>query len=78
MQANSTQLFVCVFNCSFFADEAPYNWEAKPNKFYYNVESAGALKPENIVIMGVAMLKEKLSNLQTQLSHELQTDALAI
>lgn len=61
-----------------FSDEAPYNWEAKPNKFYYNVESSGALKPENIVIMGVAMLKDKLSNLQTQLSHELQTDALAI
>lgn len=59
-------------------DEAPFNWETKPNKFYFNVESSGALKPENIVIMGVAMLKEKLSNLQTQLSHELQTDALAI
>lgn len=62
----------------YFTDEAPFNWEAKPNKFFYNVESSGALKPENIVIMGVAMLKEKLSNLQTQLSHELQTDALAI
>lgn len=59
-------------------DEAPFNWELKPNKFFYNVESAGALKPENIVIMGVAMLKDKLSNLQTQLSHELQKDALAI
>lgn len=59
-------------------DEAQYNWELKPNKFFFNVESSGALKPDNIVTMGVAMLKEKLSNLQTQLSHELQTDALAI
>ncbi|VEN47578.1 unnamed protein product [Callosobruchus maculatus] len=50
--------------------EAPFNWELKPNKFFFNVEAAGLLKPENIVIMGVAMLKEKLSNLQTQLSHE--------
>jgi len=58
--------------------EADYNWEAKPNKFYFNVESAGALKPENIVLMGVAILKNKLSNLQTQLSHETQTNALAI
>lgn len=58
--------------------EAPYNWEAKPNKFFYNVESAGALKPENIVIMGVQVLKNKLSNLQTQLSHENQNDALAV
>lgn len=59
------------------SDEAPFNWELKPNKFFYNVETAGLLKPENIVIMGVAMLKEKLSNLQTQLNQELQ-DALAI
>ncbi|XP_055842835.1 DNA-directed RNA polymerase II subunit RPB3 [Episyrphus balteatus] len=58
--------------------EAPYNWKIKPNKFFYNVEAAGALKPENIVIMGVQVLKNKLSNLQTQLSHETQNDALAV
>lgn len=58
--------------------EAPYSVEAKPNKFFYNVESSGALKPENIVIMGVQVLKNKLSNLQTQLSHESQSDALAV
>ncbi|XP_063696772.1 DNA-directed RNA polymerase II subunit RPB3 [Culicoides brevitarsis] len=58
--------------------EAEYNWEAKPNKFFFNVESSGALKPEHIVIMGVQVLKNKLSNLQTQLSHETQQDALAI
>ncbi|CAO1346924.1 unnamed protein product [Diamesa hyperborea] len=58
--------------------EGEYNWEAKPNKFFFNVESAGALKPENIVMMGVQVLKNKLSNLQTQLSHETQTNALAI
>jgi len=58
--------------------EAPYNWEAKPNKFFFNVESSGALKPENIVVMGVQVLKNKLSNLQTQLSHESQNDALAV
>lgn len=59
--------------------EADYNWEAKPNKFFFNVESSGALRPENIVLMGVKVLKNKLSNLQTQLSHELTTnDALVI
>lgn len=59
-------------------DEADYNWEAKPNKFFFNVESSGSLRPENIVMMGVKVLKNKLSNLQTQLSHELNSDALAI
>lgn len=61
-----------------FADEADFNWEAKPNKFFFNVETSGALKPENIVLMGVKVLKNKLSNLQTQLSHESAHDALAI
>lgn len=60
-----------------FADEAEFNWEAKPNKFFFNVESSGALKPENIVMMGVQVLKNKLSNLQTQLSHEIENDTLA-
>lgn len=58
--------------------EGNFNWEAKPNKFFMNVESSGALKPENIVLMGVKVLKNKLSNLQTQLSHEPANDALAI
>lgn len=33
---------------------------------------------ENIVMMGVAVLKKKLSDLQTNLSTELQHDALQI
>ncbi|GAB0087678.1 DNA-directed RNA polymerase II subunit RPB3 [Sergentomyia squamirostris] len=56
--------------------EGEFNWEAKPNKFFFNVESSGALKPENIVMMGVQVLKNKLSNLQTQLSHEIENDTL--
>jgi len=55
--------------------QAPYDFTGKPNKFYFIVESAGALKPENIVLMGTNILKKKLSDLQTQLSHELQDDA---
>ncbi len=58
--------------------QAPYDYSGKPNKFYLIVESAGSLKPENIVFMGVNVLKKKLSDLQTQLSHELQNDALSI
>jgi len=60
---------------TFVADEAPYNWEAKPNKFFFNVESCGSLRPDNIVTMGIAILKEKLSNLQTQLSQECSVSA---
>ena len=50
----------------------------KSNKFYFNIESCGSLKLENIVLMGVQILKKKLSDLQTQLQHELQNDALTV
>ena len=50
----------------------------KPNKFYFNVESTGSLRPENIVLNGLAVLKRKLSDLQTQHSHELQQEGLTI
>ncbi|CAG0885775.1 unnamed protein product [Darwinula stevensoni] len=32
--------------------EAPFDSEGKPSKFYFNLESSGALKPENIVLHG--------------------------
>ena len=60
------------------ADEGDYDPKAKANKYYYNVESCGSLKPENIVMMGIAVLKKKLSDLQNQLNLEAQSDALAI
>merc|ERR1719419_210145 len=53
-------------------------FSANQTSFFFNVESCGSLKPENIVLMGVQFLKKKLSDLQTQLQHELQNDALTI
>jgi len=58
--------------------EAPFDFAGKPNKFYYNVETCGSLKPENIVTMAVNILKKKLGDLQTNLHNELQNDALTI
>jgi DNA-directed RNA polymerase II subunit RPB3 len=51
--------------------EADYDYAARANKFFFSVESCGSLKPENIVLMGVQILKKKLADLQTQLQHEL-------
>ncbi|XP_033118538.1 DNA-directed RNA polymerase II subunit RPB3-like [Anneissia japonica] len=50
--------------------QAPFDPSDKPNKFYLNVESCGSLRPENIVLSGLSVLKKKLSDLQTQHSHE--------
>lgn len=58
--------------------EADFIPDGKPNKFYFNVESSGALRPENIVLSGLNVLKNKLGDVQTQLTHELQTDSLTI
>ncbi|XP_067127675.1 DNA-directed RNA polymerase II subunit RPB3 [Centruroides vittatus] len=58
--------------------ESDFICEGKPDKFYFNVESSGTLRPENIVLSGLNIMKKKLSDLQTQLSHEMQHDALAI
>ena len=43
--------------------QAPYLPDGKPNKFFLNVESCGSLHPENIVLMGIAILKKKLSDI---------------
>lgn len=61
-----------------FDFQAPFDYSGKPSKFFITVESSGALRPENIVLMGVSILKKKLSDLQTQLSHEVQNEALNI
>ncbi|CAF1184552.1 unnamed protein product [Adineta steineri] len=50
--------------------EASFEPNKAPNKFFFNVESTGALKPETIVLSSLNVLKQKLSNLQTFLKHE--------
>jgi len=54
--------------------EAPYDYTKKADRFWLNVEASGALKADNIVLSGIAVLKKKLSDLQTQLSQELHQD----
>lgn len=58
--------------------EATYDPNGKPNKFFFNVEACGSLKPENIIFSALNGLKKKLSDLQTQLSIEIQNEHLAI
>ena len=53
--------------------QAPYLRDGKPNKFFFNVETCGSLKPQNIVLTGILELKRKLNDLQIQLSHEIDS-----
>lgn len=58
--------------------QAPFDATGKPRKFFFNVESCGSLRPENVVMSALSVMKKKLSDLQTQLSQEIQTDELTI
>lgn len=58
--------------------EAKFDPDGKPRKFFINVESCGSLRPETIVLSALNVLKKKLSDLQTQLIQEIQSDQLAI
>ena len=58
--------------------QAPYDLHGKPKKFFYNLEACGSLKPESIVLTAITTIKKKLGDLQTQLSNEIERDALAI
>lgn len=50
--------------------EAPYKSTGKPDRFYFQVESTGALKSTTIVRTGLSVLKNKLADLLTHLTHE--------
>ncbi|KAF0990092.1 hypothetical protein HZS_3571 [Henneguya salminicola] len=41
--------------------QAEYNFSDQPHKFYFTVESIGTLRPENIILSGLDVLKKKLN-----------------
>ncbi|MES1902381.1 MAG: DNA-directed RNA polymerase II subunit RPB3 [Paramarteilia canceri] len=48
--------------------QADYDPFSQPKKFYFNVESTGALKPENVILSGFNVLKQKLITIQSSLN----------
>ena len=55
-----------------------FDLSARPDKYFFDVESVGSLRPENIVLSGIKVLKGKLADLQAQLRAEQSAAALAI
>lgn len=45
-------------------DDEPVDYTSKPSRFYFDVESAGSLKPDDIVIKGIESLIVKLAAVQ--------------
>ncbi|PPQ98640.1 hypothetical protein CVT24_003973 [Panaeolus cyanescens] len=44
-------------------DDEPFDYNAKPNKFYFEIETDGSLNPQEVVMKGLAELQTKLANL---------------
>jgi len=44
-------------------DDEPFDFNAKPNKFYFEVETDGSLGPQEVVMRGLSELQTKLANL---------------
>lgn len=59
-------------------DQALYEVFGKPEKFWYNLESVGSLKPESIVLTGLQVLKKKLMDVQNHYNNEIAKEALYI
>ncbi|KAI0268804.1 DNA-directed RNA polymerase [Gloeopeniophorella convolvens] len=44
-------------------DDEPFDYNAKPQKFYFEVETDGSLGPQEVVMKGLTELQTKLANL---------------
>lgn len=48
----------------------PYDPKAEPDRFFFNVEAIGSLRPEDILLQAITILQSKLGNVQLALEEE--------
>ncbi|KAI0081215.1 RBP11-like subunits of RNA polymerase [Panus rudis PR-1116 ss-1] len=58
-------------------DDEPFDYNAKPQKFYMDVETDGSLGPQEVVMKGLQELQTKLANLILGLKSEPDSEVLA-
>lgn len=46
----------------------PFNYDAQPNQFYFNLETVGGLEPDTIMLQGVKVLQQKLAEVIGELT----------
>ncbi|CAO3679935.1 unnamed protein product [Rhizopus microsporus] len=52
--------------------DAPFDYNAKPDKFYFEAETVGSLAPEEVVTMAMKTLVDKLAYVQMQIQEEVE------
>ncbi|KAG6811896.1 hypothetical protein H0H92_005354 [Tricholoma furcatifolium] len=58
-------------------DNEPFDYNAQPRQFYFEVETDGSLGPQEVVMKGLAELQTKLANLILGLKSQPDMDMLA-
>ncbi|CDH51848.1 rna polymerase rpb3 rpb11 dimerization domain-containing protein [Lichtheimia corymbifera JMRC:FSU:9682] len=53
--------------------EAPFDYNAKPDRFYFEAETVGSLSPDEVVTMALKTLVDKLAYIQMQIQEEVDT-----
>ena len=57
------------------AGQVPFDPTAEPNKFFFNVENVGSLRPEDILLSAISVLQAKLGTVQLHLEQESRINA---
>ncbi|KAF8951353.1 45 kDa subunit of RNA polymerase II [Podila verticillata] len=52
----------------------PFDFNAKPEKFYIELETSGCMKPEEVALRAMTIMQDKLGGLQIKLDDELKED----
>ncbi|KAF8735882.1 hypothetical protein AX14_001330 [Amanita brunnescens Koide BX004] len=58
-------------------DDEPFDFNAQPTKFYFEIETDGSLGPQEVVMKGLAELQAKLANLILGLKSQPELDMMA-
>ncbi|CAO3629655.1 unnamed protein product [Cunninghamella echinulata] len=53
--------------------DEPFDYNAKPERFYFETETVGSLAPEEVVTMAMKTLVDKLAYVQMQIQEEVDT-----
>ncbi|KAI9030165.1 hypothetical protein CLU79DRAFT_426492 [Phycomyces nitens] len=59
----------CILKIMFKA----FDYNAKPDRFYFEAETVGSLAPEEVVAMAMKTLVDKLAYVQMQIQEEVET-----
>lgn len=57
-------------------DGEPFDYDAVPSKFYFEVEGVGSLEPDQIIQEGIKIIQEKMALLLHMLTGEAEDDGM--